>query len=43
MQASENRSKIRVLVVEDEAVTASDLHDELISLGYEVAGVVLSS
>lgn len=40
MQASENMSKIRVLVVEDEAVTASDLHDELISLGYEVAGVV---
>lgn len=31
-------SKIRILIVEDEAVTAADLHDELMSRGYEVAG-----
>ncbi|MEQ1861913.1 MAG: response regulator [Chthoniobacteraceae bacterium] len=31
-------SKIRILIVEDEAVTAADLHDELIAQGYEVIG-----
>jgi len=30
--------KTRVLIVEDEAMTAMDLHDTLISLGYEVVG-----
>lgn len=29
-------SKIRILIVEDEAVTAADLHDELTSQGYDV-------
>ncbi len=28
----------RILIVEDEAVTAADLHDELIAQGYEVTG-----
>ena len=31
-------SRLRILIVEDEAVTAADLHDELIAQGYEVAG-----
>lgn len=31
-------SKIRILIVEDEAVTAADLHDELIAKGYDVVG-----
>jgi DNA-binding response OmpR family regulator len=31
-------SKLRILIVEDEAVTAADLHDELIAQGYEVTG-----
>ena len=31
-------SAIRIFIVEDEAVTAADLHDELIAQGYEVAG-----
>lgn len=31
-------SKARILIVEDEAVTAADLHDELIARGYEVVG-----
>ncbi len=30
--------KLRILIVEDEAVTAADLHDELIAQGYEVTG-----
>ena len=29
---------LRILVVEDEAITAADLQDRLISLGYEIAG-----
>lgn len=28
----------RILIVEDEAVTAADLHDELVAQGYEIAG-----
>lgn len=32
-------SKIRILIVEDEAVTAADLHDELIAQGYEVTAI----
>lgn len=32
-------SNIRILIVEDEAVTAADLHDELIARGYEVVGI----
>ena len=31
--------KLRTLIVEDEAVTAADLHDELIAQGYEVTAV----
>ena len=31
--------KPRILIVEDEAVTAADLHDELIEQGYEVTAV----
>ena len=31
-------SRLRILIVEDEAVTAVDLHDELIAQGYEVTG-----
>jgi DNA-binding response OmpR family regulator len=31
-------SKLRILIVEDEAVTAADLHDELTARGYEVVG-----
>ncbi len=31
-------SKPRILIVEDEAVTAADLHDELTARGYEVIG-----
>ena len=31
-------SATRIFIVEDEAVTAADLHDELIAQGYEVAG-----
>ena len=31
-------SRLRILIVEDEAVTAADLHDELIAQGYEVTG-----
>ena len=31
--------KPRILIVEDEAVTAADLHDELIGQGYEVTAV----
>jgi DNA-binding response OmpR family regulator len=31
-------SKLRILIVEDEAVTAADLHDELTAQGYEVIG-----
>ena len=30
--------KLRILIVEDEAVTAADLHDELIAQGYDVSG-----
>ena len=30
--------KLRILIVEDEAVTAADLHDELTAQGYEVTG-----
>jgi DNA-binding response OmpR family regulator len=33
-------SKLRILIVEDEAVTAADLHDELTDRGYEVIGTV---
>jgi DNA-binding response OmpR family regulator len=33
-------SKLRILIVEDEAVTAADLHDELVAQGYEVTGTV---
>jgi DNA-binding response OmpR family regulator len=33
-------SKLRILIVEDEAVTAADLHDELNAQGYEVTGTV---
>ena len=29
----------RIFIVEDEAVTAADLHDELLAQGYEVAGI----
>jgi two-component system, response regulator PdtaR len=32
-------SKLRILIVEDEAVTAADLHDELHMQGYEVIGI----
>ena len=32
-------SKLRILIVEDEAVTAADLHDELIAQGYEVTAI----
>jgi two-component system, response regulator PdtaR len=32
-------SKLRILIVEDEAVTSADLHDELIAQGYEVMGI----
>lgn len=32
-------SKLRILIVEDEAVTAADLHDELIMHGFEVAAI----
>ena len=32
-------TKLHILIVEDEAVTAADLHDELLAQGYEVAGV----
>jgi AmiR/NasT family two-component response regulator len=31
--------KLRILIVEDEAVSAADLHDELIAQGYEVTGI----
>lgn len=31
-------SKARILIVEDEAVTAADLHDELVAQGFEVVG-----
>ncbi len=31
-------SKLRILIVEDEAVTAADLYDELVAQGYEVIG-----
>lgn len=31
-------SKLRILIAEDEAVTAADLHDELTAQGYEVTG-----
>ncbi len=31
-------NKLRILIAEDEAVTAADLHDELIAKGYAVAG-----
>ena len=31
-------SRLRILIVEDEAVTAADLHDELTAQGYEVVG-----
>lgn len=31
-------NKGRILIVEDEAVTAADLHDELVAQGYEVTG-----
>jgi DNA-binding response OmpR family regulator len=31
-------SKLRILIVEDEAVTAADLHDELTERGYAVIG-----
>lgn len=31
--------KLRILIVEDEAVTAADLQDELTAQGYEVTGV----
>ena len=30
--------KLRILIAEDEAVTAADLHDELIGQGYDVIG-----
>ncbi len=32
-------SNLRILIVEDEAVTAADLHDELTAKGYEVVGI----
>ena len=32
-------SATRIFIVEDEAVTAADLHDELLAQGYEVAGI----
>lgn len=32
----------RILIVEDEMITALDLHNELCSLGYEVAGLAKS-
>jgi DNA-binding response OmpR family regulator len=36
-------SKLRIMIVEDEAVTAADLHDELIAQGYEVTDTVDSA
>ena len=36
-------SKLRILIAEDEAVTAADLHDELTAQGYEVTGTTGSA
>lgn len=36
-------NKLRILIVEDEAVTAADLHDELTAQGYEVTGTADSA
>ncbi len=36
-------SKLRILIAEDEAVTAADLHDELTAQGYEVTGTARSA
>ncbi len=36
-------SKLRILIVEDEAVIAADLHDELMAQGYEVTGTAATA